>query len=185
MKDLTQWLKAEREKWKYRGDQRPDFAIVPGPNQESVWDYPRPPKMAQDDRHIVVRHKEAIIADTKQAIRVYETASPPTVYIPLKDIDSSLIVPSQSGGSFCEWKGASQYWSVRVEDELIENCGWSYPDPLRGFEPIGGLLSFYPSQLHCTVNGETVQPQPGGFYGGWITKELTGPFKGEPGSSHW
>ncbi len=113
-----------------------------------------------------------------------ETASPPTFYLPPTDIDLARIVPAP-GTSFCEWKGAASYWSVDAGDDVLERVGWSYGDPLPGFEEIAHHLSFYPGRIECTVDGVRVEPQPGGFYGGWVTPEIVGPFKGEGDTGWW
>ena len=171
--------------WQYNGSRRPGVAAKPGPGQESVWDYPRPPRLASDARRVLVRAGDHVIADTHRAVRVLETASPPTFYLPPDDIDQTLIVAA-SGESMCEWKGAASYWTVLLPDGTrIETVGWSYPRPQPAFAAIAGWLSFYPARLHCEVGGERVRPQPGGFYGGWLTDEIVGPVKGEPGTGHW
>lgn len=166
------------------GRPRPAFAVAPGPGQESVWDYPRPPRIAGDGREVLVRAGDVLVARTARAVRVLETASPPTFYLPFEDIVPGLLVPS-AGSSYCEWKGRARYWSVRAGERTFERVGWSYPEPLPGFEAIAQSVAFYATTLECFVGGERVQPQPGGFYGGWITREVVGPFKGEPGTLGW
>ena len=121
-------------------------------------------------------------ATSANTLRVLETASPPTFYLPPDSIDWDLL-QAASGQSFCEWKGAAQYWAVRGDNSAP--VGWSYPSPSRAFVQIADFISFYPSRLNCTVNGEAVRPQPGGFYGGWLTDEISGPVKGDPGTGHW
>lgn len=171
--------------WTWTGRGRPPFAIEPGPGQESVWDYPRPPRLVSDPRHVIVDAGHARIADTTRAMRVLETASPPTFYLPPQDIDLDRLRPA-AGSSHCEWKGRAVYWSVRDhEGHWREAAGWSYPEPTPAFGSIAGWLSFYPARLQCTVAGEPVRPQPGGFYGGWLTDEIVGPVKGAPGTGHW
>ncbi|NIM69860.1 MAG: DUF427 domain-containing protein [Xanthomonadales bacterium] len=169
--------------WRYRGQSRPPFAAEPGPGQESVWDYPRPPCLAPDERRVEVRAAGAVLARTHRAIRVLETASPPTFYIPPDDVDMQRlqVVP---GASFCEWKGAATYWGLR-DDPDAGFVGWSYEHPLPAFAAIRGHLAFYPDRLECRVNGEIARGQGGRFYGGWITSEVVGPFKGEPGTGDW
>jgi uncharacterized protein (DUF427 family) len=169
--------------WTYRGQKRPEFAIEPGPGQESVWDYPRPPKIEPDRREIVVRDGNREIARTVNSLRVLETASPPTFYIPPEDADMDILVPVQ-GNSYCEWKGRAVYWAL-ASSEPRGAVGWSYPDPTPPFRAIRDYLSFYPARVDCFVAGELVRPQPGAFYGGWITSEIVGPFKGEPGTEGW
>jgi len=170
--------------WRYRGGDRPPFAIEPGPGQESVWDYPRPPRVESDTRRVEVVHAGTVIADTTRALRVLETASPPVFYIPPDDVQSSLLTRGR-GASLCEWKGKASYWSVCIDADELTNVGWSYEDPFEEFEAIRGHLSFYPARLECYVDGNRVLPQPGGFYGGWVTPEVVGPFKGEPGTGGW
>ena len=173
-----------RSAWRHRGQARPDFAVEPGEGEESVWDYPRPPALVRDQREVRVVHRDCLIASTTEAFRVLETASPPTFYIPARDVRSELLVRGH-GSSHCEWKGGASYWSIRIGDELLENVGWSYDDPYPEFEAIRGYLSFYPARVECFVGDHRVAPQPGGFYGGWVTPEIVGPFKGEPGTGGW
>ncbi|NJN84869.1 MAG: DUF427 domain-containing protein [Caldilineaceae bacterium] len=170
--------------WQYRGQSRPHFAEEPGVGQESVWDYPRPPRLAPDTRHIQVRAGDRVLADSRRTIRVLETASPPTFYIPPEDVTIALLRPAP-GASVCEWKGAARYWALFEGPTAAAEIGWSYPNPTDGFAAIAGFFSFYPSRVLCTVNGEVVNAQPGGFYGGWVTGEIVGPFKGKPGTGHW
>ena len=181
---IPDWARAGRGHWKHIGTGRPSFALEPKPGQESVWDYPRPPVLVADTRHVVVRCQGVIIADTHSACRILETASPPTFYVPRADVDTAPLEPA-SGRSRCEWKGEAQYWTVVVGDSRLERVGWSYPDPFPPFEAVAGHIAFYPAQLECTVDGERVRPQPGGFYGGWVTDEIVGPMKGEAGTGGW
>ncbi len=169
--------------WTYRGQHRPDFAIAPKTGQESVWDYPRPPKLVPDDRRVEVRYGDQVVAVSTRTYRVLETASPPSFYIPPQDVNRELIKVAP-GTSVCEWKGVAQYWSLSVEPKT-GIVGWSYPKPKPGFIKIRDYISFYPSVLNCTVAGERVRGQPGEFYGGWITAEIVGPFKGGPETAHW
>lgn len=170
--------------WRYFGQARPPFAVEPADGQESVWDYPRPPRLEGDAREVVVcAHGEAV-ARSRRAVRVLETASPPTFYLPPADVRQDLLV-ERPGSSACEWKGVARYWSVCVGDLVLKDVAWSYPDPLPGFEPIRDWVSFYPGRIECTVGGERVGPQPGGFYGGWVTSEIVGPVKGDPGTAWW
>jgi uncharacterized protein (DUF427 family) len=177
-------LKFAREQWRWRGVERPPFAIVASPGQESVWDYPRPPRLAADSREILVRWGTVEIARTHQAIRVLETAHPPTFYLPWQDVARHLLREAP-GSSFCEWKGPARYWSLVDAHRRVASAAWSCPAPLAGAEPLANCVAFYASGLECRVDGELVTPQAGGFYGGWITSELVGPFKGDPGSSGW
>ena len=168
--------------WNYRGQKRPDFATEPGPGEESVWDYPRPPLARRDTRTVEVRDGSRVIATTSRAFRIMETASPPSFYLPAEDVDTEALVLI-AGSSVCEWKGAAQYWALAANPHTP--VGWSYPRPRARFEMILGCLSFYPGRIECRVDGQRVVPQPGRFYGGWITDEVVGPFKGEPGTGHW
>jgi uncharacterized protein (DUF427 family) len=140
--------------------------------------------LERDGRRVQVISQGVTIAETDAAYRVLETASPPTFYLPPGDVRTELLVPS-SGRSMCEWKGSARYWSIQVGDLLIADGAWSYAEPFQGFEPIADYLSFYPAKLECYVDAARVRPQPGDFYGGWITPELVGPFKGEAGSGWW
>ena len=169
--------------WKYRGQKRPDFAAVPGPDQESVWDYPRPPKLAPDGRLVEVYSDDVLVASSSRAYRVLETASPPSFYLPPKDVNWELLSVAP-GSSVCEWKGLAKYWALSSNPK-VGGVGWSYPDPTPSFEQIRDYISFYPAALACYVAGERVRAQPGQFYGGWITGEIVGPVKGEPGTESW
>ena len=169
--------------WKYRGQKRPNFAAVPGPGQESVWDYPRPPKLTSDRRQVEVYQGEQMVAKSDRTYRMLETASPPSFYIPPEDVIWELLSLAP-GSSVCEWKGAATYWNLRSNTELGV-VGWSYPDPSPAFEQIRDYISFYPAVLVCYVSGERVRAQPGKFYGGWVTNEIVGPFKGDPGTEYW
>lgn len=169
--------------WQYRGQKRPSFAVEPGNGKESVWDYPRPPRLLPDGRRVEVRLGELLIAGSTQTYRVLETASPPTFYLPPEDIHTELLQPCP-GSSICEWKGAAKYWAL-TNGRGSEPVGWSYPNPNPDFEAIAAYFSFYPARVECYVDRERVQPQPGGFYGGWVTHEVVGPFKGLPGTEQW
>jgi uncharacterized protein (DUF427 family) len=182
--DLAGWARAARDQWSWRGQGRPAFAPTPGPEQFSVWDYPRPPCLAPETREVVIRWGDVEVARTLRAIRVLETAHPPSFYLPWDDVARHLLQPA-AGTSFCEWKGPARYWALVDGERRLANVAWSYPHPLAGAEALANCVAFYPRELDCSVDGEAVRPQPGGFYGGWITPELTGPFKGEPGSEGW
>ena len=156
-----------------------------GEGQESVWDYPRPAIAEPTERHIVIRHRGVTLADTRGAWRTLETSHPPTYYLPPEDIVTGHLQPNPQR-SLCEWKGQARYWDVVIGDERIEAAAWSYADPTAAFAPVAGFLAFYPEPFNeCLVDGEQVTPQPGGFYGGWITSREAGPFKGIPGSRFW
>ncbi|MGQ9888916.1 MAG: DUF427 domain-containing protein [Aggregatilineales bacterium] len=158
---------------------------TPGPGQESVWDYPRPPRVEPTSKLIRVVFNSVVIAETRRALRVLETSHPPVYYLPPADIRMEYLTPT-GRSTYCEFKGAARYWTLRVGDRAAENVAWSYPDPAPGFEAIRDYLAFYAAPMDaCTVDGERVTPQPGGFYGGWITSDIVGPFKGEPGTLGW
>jgi uncharacterized protein (DUF427 family) len=135
----SDWLKAAREHWRYRGQERPAFAVTPGAGQESVWDFPRPPRLAPDAREVVVRWGSLEIARTRQAIRVLETSHPPSFYLPWDDVAREFLRPA-SGTSFCEWKGPARYWSLVDGDRRLPNVAWSYPEPLAGAEAVANCL---------------------------------------------
>jgi uncharacterized protein (DUF427 family) len=149
-----------------------------------VWDYPRPPRIDAERREVIVRVGDVEIARTRRALRVLETASPPTVYIPPGDVRTEYLQPAP-GSSRCEWKGTARYWTLRMPATVREAIGWSYDDPLPAFEPIRGHLCFYPGRIACFLDGVRVEAQAGGFYGGWVTPDVVGPFKGDPGTSGW
>jgi uncharacterized protein (DUF427 family) len=155
--------------------------VEPAAGQESVWDYPRPPACVPSDRHVVVRLGDRLVADSRQAFRVLETSHPPTWYVPPADVADGVLTPSRARSTWCEWKGAATYWDVLG----LEAAGWSYERPTAGFEAITGYVAFAPARLECSVDGERVRPQDGGFYGGWITADVVGPFKGGPGTLGW
>ena len=169
--------------WQYTGQQRPEFAPEPGPGQESVWDYPRPPALVRSAALVEVFNGGQLIAATRKCLRVLETASPPTYYLPPECIAWEQLVKMQTS-SFCEWKGEASYWALAASPDGGA-VGWSYVEPGKHFAAIAGWLSFYPARVVCLVDGERVRPQPGRFYGGWVTDSVVGPFKGEPGTLHW
>jgi uncharacterized protein (DUF427 family) len=159
--------------------------IEPGPGQESVWDYPRPPRVETISKHIQVVFDGITIVDTNRAKRVLETSHPPVYYIPQEDIRLDYLV-QEAGGSFCEWKGRALYYTVDTGRRRAERAAWSYPDPTPDYASLKDHLAFYGGPMDaCTVDGERVEPQPGGFYGGWITADIVGPFKGGPGTMGW
>lgn len=175
--------KALLEMWVYSGSERPPFALAPAPGQESVWDYPRPPRLAPDARRVEVIADGVAIATTTRALRLLETASPPSFYLPPQDIDLTRLRAAE-GRSVCEWKGAAAYFSVLLAG-VWTVVAWSYPAPAPRYAALRGYYGFYPGRVACFVNGEGVQPQAGGFYGGWITAEIVGPCKGGAGSAGW
>ena len=159
--------------------------IEPQPGQESVWDYPRPPRLERSDKHIKIVVNDIAIADSKNTYRVLETSHPPSYYIPPSDLKSEYLKPSNHQ-SFCEWKGLASYYDLIVEARVISNAGWYYPQPNEDFALIMNYVAFYPSKMDaCYVDGELVQAQAGDFYGGWVTKDIVGPFKGGIGSWGW
>ena len=159
--------------------------IEPGPDQESVWDYPRPPKLEKADYHIEIWFNGKKIADTTDAYRVLETSHPPTYYLPPEDLAMEHLEQAP-GKSLCEWKGQAKYYDVVVDGQRATKAGWYYPNPTDRFKEIAGYVAFYAQKVdRCMVDGEEAEPQPGGFYGGWVTSHVVGPFKGEPGTMGW
>ena len=156
-----------------------------GDGQESVWDYPRPPVLVRSTRHVVIRVGEAVIADSRRAWRVLETFHPPSWYVPRADVAPGVLRPSSVASTVCEWKGAATYWDVATPGADLPAAIWSYETPTARFAALAGAVTGYPARLECTVDGERVRPQEGGFYGGWITADVVGPFKGGPGSWGW
>ena len=158
---------------------------TPAAGQESVWAFPRPAVAEATTAHLVICHRGSVVADTRRAIRTLETSHPPSYYIPRDDIAPDSL-RSSDGGSFCEWKGDALYWDVVIGDLVLPRVGWSYPNPTPAFALLRDHIAFYAAPFdQCRVDGETVIPQAGGFYGGWITSRLAGPFKGGPGTQGW
>ena len=156
-----------------------------GPGQESVWDYPRPAIAEPTTRRITIIHKGITLAETRKAWRTLETSHPPTYYLPPDDVAMGHLEPV-SRRTMCEWKGQARYFDIVVGDDRIAAGAWAYADPTPSFEGIAGHLAFYPDPLdQCLVDGEAITPQPGQFYGGWISRYEAGPFKGGPGSQFW
>lgn len=184
MKHVDATTRARRASWAYRGAHRPHFAAPTGPGQESVWDYPRPPVAVADSRRVTVRFDRRLLAESDAALRVLETASPPTLYVPPGDVRWPLLELA-IGSSHCEWKGAATYWDVVVGGGRVLAAGWSYADPYPEFESIRDYVAFYPARVACRLGDVAVSAQPGSVYGGWVTPELVGPFKGEPGTEDW
>ncbi len=158
--------------------------VEPGPGQESVWDYPRPPRLERTTRPIVVALAGVTIAETRRAHRVLETSQPPAYYVDPADVRLDLLEPS-TRHTFCEWKGQASYYDVVVDGSAVEAAAWTYPSPTPAFEAIRGHLAFYAQHLGCYVDGERVVGNEGAFYGGWITSDIVGPFKGGIGTAHW
>ena len=167
--------------------------------KESVWDYPRPPRVEPLDRHVRIVLGGETIAESDRALRVLETASPPTIYIPAQDVRTDLLIDAhhETGSSslssedtrvntYCEWKGTASYVHARAGGKHANRVAWHYPEPKPGFEQLTGHYAFYPRRVDAAyLDDEEVVPQPGAYYGGWITAEIEGPFKGEPGSEGW
>jgi uncharacterized protein (DUF427 family) len=159
--------------------------IKPGPGQESVWDYPRPPRLEPTNRHIQVVFNNVMVADSWRALRVLETSHPPVYYIPPEDIQM-IYLSSSMRSSYCEWKGKAAYYSLVVGERREPDAAWYYPNPTLPYAALKDHVAFYPKKMDaCLVDGEPVRPQPGTFYGGWITPDVVGPFKGEPGTESW
>ena len=150
-----------------------------------MWEYPRPPRVEPVAERVTIRLGGALIADTRDAVRVLETSHPPVYYLPIADFAPGALADAP-GTSFCEFKGAARYLDVRSSGIVREGAAWNYPQPSPGFEALADRVAVYAAHMdECTVGGEVVTPQPGGFYGGWITSEIVGPFKGVPGSTGW
>ncbi len=155
------------------------------PGQESVWDYPRPPRLEASEKHIQVIFQGVVIADTRRALRVLETSHPPVYYIPPEDVRLEYCAPTRRS-TVCEWKGAASYYTITVGDASVPNAAWYYQHPKPPYEALAGYIAFYPGKMDaCFVDDERVQAQEGDFYGGWITSEIVGPFKGGPGTLGW
>jgi len=152
---------------------------------ESVWDYPRPPRIERSTAHVTVTHAGRLIAGTRRSLRVLETSHPPVYYIPADDVEPGVLERG-AGRSFCEFKGTAGYWDVSIEGHRVPAAGWSYEKPAPPYAELAGAVAFYPGRVdECRVDGELVRPQEGDFYGGWITDDITGPFKGAPGTLGW
>ncbi len=178
-------LAALRDKWRRFKRTRPVEIVEPGPGQESVWDYPRPPRVEPVTRELRVEHGGRVLGESRRGLRVIETSSPPVYYLPPADVELALLCASETR-TFCEWKGVARYWSLCGGELAVPDLAWSYPAPDPGFESLRDYLAFSAARVDaCFVDHVRVRPQPGEYYGGWITPELTGPFKGEPGSESW
>jgi len=161
---------------------RPD---LPVPGGESVWDYPRPAIAEHTNAHVVIEHRGRRLVDSRRTVRTLETSHPPSYYVPVEDIAPGVLQRG-AGGSLCEWKGAATYWDVVVDGEVLRSVGWSYRTPTPAFEILRDHVAFYAGSFErCRVDGEPVTPQPGRFYGGWISGRVAGPFKGGPGTMGW
>jgi uncharacterized protein (DUF427 family) len=152
---------------------------------ESVWDYPRPPRVEPSSELVEIELGGHVVASTTASWRVLETSHPPTYYLPRDAFADGVLRPT-AGSSWCEWKGAASYLDLVVGEVVAARAGWTYERPTTGFEAIAGAVAVMAAQMdRCTVDGEVVLPQPGGFYGGWITHRVVGPFKGGPGTTGW
>ena len=164
---------------------RPKQIAQKQPGQESVWDYPRPPRVEPSTKHIQIMFNGEVIADTRRAVRVLETSHPPVYYIPPEDIKQEYLQRTTQR-TFCEFKGVAGYYTLRVGDQHVPDAAWFYEAPSHGYELIKDHVAFYPSKMDaCLVDGEQVHAQPGDFYGGWITSDIVGPFKGDVGTRGW
>lgn len=152
---------------------------------QRVADYPRPPRIEPSPRLVRIRFGGAWVAETRGACRVLETFHPPSWYLPPEAFRLGVLRPA-AGSSFCEWKGLARYWDLAWNGRTARRAAWSYPDPTPGFDAIRDRVAVYAGLMQeCRVDEELVQPQPGGFYGGWITADVAGPFKGGPGTFGW
>jgi uncharacterized protein (DUF427 family) len=163
----------------------PGKPTEPEPGEESVWDYPRPPRVEPTSKRVRVVFNGEVIAETSRALRVLETSHPPVYYIPPDDLRMKFLTRS-ARQTFCEFKGQASYYTVEVDGRGAANAAWFYPNPAPGYEALREHVAFYPGQMEaCYIDDEQVQSQPGDFYGGWITREIVGPFKGGPGTRGW
>jgi uncharacterized protein (DUF427 family) len=159
--------------------------IEPKDGQESVWDYPRPPKLQASNKLVQVIFNDVLLAETRAAYRVLETSHPPVYYIPPADVRLEFLRQTKRS-TICEWKGQAGYYSIEIGEKSLPNVAWFYANPTQPFLPIKDYVAFYPSLMDaCFVDGERVQSQEGDFYGGWITSEIVGPFKGGAGTWGW
>jgi uncharacterized protein (DUF427 family) len=157
----------------------------PRPDQESVWEYPRPPRVEPSRETVEVRLGGVVVARSTRTVRVLETSHPPSYYIPREDFSPGSLRPT-AGSTWCEFKGEASYFDVLGAGDVAPAAAWTYPTPSRGFEAIAGHVAVMPGAMEsCTVDGELVTPQEGGFYGGWVTSRVVGPFKGAPGTWGW
>jgi len=185
MTDLDPEQRRRMERWRRAPRERPARPEPAGAGRESVWEYPRPPRLEAVERPVRVELGGVTVATSTRALRVCETASPPTYYVPLADVAPDALEPVP-GTTLCEWKGAARYFAVRAGGRVADRAAWCYPDPLPPFEALHDHVAFFPGRVDaCFLGDERVTPQPGGYYGGWVTRDLAGPFKGEPGTEGW
>jgi uncharacterized protein (DUF427 family) len=169
------WMEAVRRK-----------RIEPRAGQESVWDDPRPPRVEPTTRHLVVVFADLVVADSHAALKVMETASPPAYYVPPEDVRTDLLSPGDDRSTFCEWKGRAAYFDILAGERVARRAAWRYERPNQAFADLAGYVAFYPALVDAALlDDEQVRPQPGGYYGGWITDDVVGPFKGAPGTEGW
>lgn len=160
--------------------------IEPGPGQESVWDYPRPPRLERVAERLKIEVDGVTLADTTRGWRVLETSHPPVYYMPLDDLARDHLERVTGARSWCEWKGRAIYYDVVLPTRRLSRVGWAYPEPTPAFAPIRDHVAFYAGPMDtCWVGDVRATPQPGAFYGGWVTPNVVGPFKGGPGSQFW
>lgn len=153
---------------------------------ESVWDYPRPPRLEPTTRRVRVVFDGITIVDSRRALRLLETSHPPAYYIPRNDVHEGHLRTAEGGRTFCEWKGQASYFDVVSGNRVAPRAAWTYPDPVAAYAALRDHVAFYPDPMDaCFVDDERVAPQSGSFYGGWITSDVVGPFKGGPGTAGW
>jgi len=151
-----------------------------------VWDYPRPPRVEPTGELVRVELSGVVLVETRRALRVLETSHPPAYYLPSGDFAAGSLVDAAGGTTWCEFKGTATYLDVVGGSRTLQRAAWTYPEPSRGFEDLRGHVALYPGRMDLvSVDGEVVRPQEGGFYGGWITDRVVGPFKGAPGTGGW
>ena len=172
-------------RWLQTSPGRPANAAIPGPGQESVWDYPRPPRLEPVADRLRVELDGDIIAETSRGLRLLETASPPTYYFPPQDVNLDQLARNPRR-SLCEWKGEASYWTLRGQVPSLREVAWTYETPSPAYAALAGFFAFYAGEFDaCYVGEDKVLPQAGSFYGGWATWRIVGPYKGEPGTGHW
>jgi uncharacterized protein (DUF427 family) len=177
----------EQEKTYRRGVKRelPTNIVIPGPGRESVWDYPRPPVVEPVSARLRVEFAGITLAETTNGMRLLETSNPPVYYFPVDDVRTEFLT-LMAHHTLCEWEGGASYWTVSVRGREQEAVAWSYEEPDEGFQVLRGRFAFYAGRVDaCFAGDERVIPQPGDYYGGWVTKNIVGPFKGELGSERW
>ena len=175
---------AAAEHWRAVPRERPAQTAPVGPGQESVWDYPRPPRLEAVERVVEVSWQGERVARSRRPLRVCETAGPPVYYVPLAEVVRGALRPARRE-SLCEWKGVARYWHVEITGARAPFAAFGYPEPAPGYEALADHVAFYPGRVVCLLDGERVRAQPGEFYGGWVTHAIVGPFKGVPGSERW